>query len=115
MGRQNGGRGLRFLRNRSDATAPNVYLLLYPRPGLASEATRNSQAVERQFAALTELAADLARGGRVYGGGLNKIEPKELAAMELPAWAGQRYGKLRESRPVQLALFTGSGIAGVAR
>jgi hypothetical protein len=67
MGRQNGGRGLSFLRNRSDATAPNVYLLLYPRPVFAAEAKRDAGAIDRLFAALTEVAVDLMRGGRVYG------------------------------------------------
>jgi hypothetical protein len=114
MGRQNGGRGLRFLRNRSDATAPNVYLLLYPRPALAAQAKRDASAVDRLFAALTEAAADLTRGGRVYGGGLNKIEPKELEAIELPRWAEERYGHRRRPQPVQLDLFAASAPAGPA-
>jgi hypothetical protein len=106
MGRQNGGRGLRFLRNRSDATAPNVYLLLYPRPVLAAEAKRDPGAIDQLFAALAEVAEDLTRGGRVYGGGLNKIEPKELEAIELPGWARERYGHIRERQPVQRDLRT---------
>ena len=72
---------LRFIRNKSQATAPNVYLLLYPRreaAGCCSE-----EAVDRLFDALNQITAGLARSGRVYGGGLHKMEPKELA--NLPA------------------------------
>jgi hypothetical protein len=84
MGRQNGGRAIRFIRNRSDATAPNVYLLLYPKARLASACRRDPLLMERVFGALTGVEEGLHAGGRVYGGGLNNIEPKELAAVELP-------------------------------
>jgi predicted RNA methylase len=95
MGRQNGGgRALRFIRNRSAATAPNVYLLLYPRPAFQDVLRADPDALDRVFEALTEAAGRLANGGRVYGGGLNKIEPKESAAVELPAWVRQVYGAL---------------------
>jgi hypothetical protein len=84
MGRQNGGRAIRFIRNRSEATAPNVYLLLYPRPVLVDACRGDSLAIERVFDALKEVEDGLHGGGRVYGGGLNKIEPRELAAVEMP-------------------------------
>jgi hypothetical protein len=103
MGRQNGGgRAIRFLRNRSEATAPNVYLLLYPRPPLAVACRDDPKAIDLLFAALGEIAHGLADGGRVYGGGLNKIEPKELAAMILPGSMRERYGHLRQGGTHQL-------------
>jgi hypothetical protein len=86
MGRQKGGRAIRFLRNRSAATAPNVYLLLYPRPELEPALRAQPDLIDRLFEALQESAFRLAPGGRVYGGGLNKIEPRELQAIELPEW-----------------------------
>jgi hypothetical protein len=105
MGRQNGGRAIRFLRNRSDATAPNVYLVLYPKPPLAAEARRNPAAIGELFRALTEVADELAHGGRVYGGGLMKMEPKELEAIALPGWARERLRHLRIERTHQSGLF----------
>lgn len=98
MGRQNGGRALRFLRNKSAATAPNVYLLLYPKPRLAAILKTDPVVMERVFEALTESAALLVRCGRVYGGGLNKIEPKELEAVHLPRWLDEQYPELAEFR-----------------
>jgi hypothetical protein len=73
---------LRFVRNRSEAVVSNVYLQLTPRPGLSlSEAMLD--AVWRHLASLD--AAELARAGRVYGGGLVKLEPRELLELPLPA------------------------------
>jgi hypothetical protein len=94
LGRQRGGRSLRFLRNRSEATAPNVYLMLYPQGVFATLVRRVPAALDRAFEALTEATTDLSAGGRVYGGGLNKIEPKELEAIELPESFASRYAGL---------------------
>jgi len=62
------------------ATAPNVYLMLYPKPSLAVELTRNPQLLRSIWTALNQLPPQaLISEGRVYGGGLHKIEPAELA------------------------------------
>ncbi len=94
LGRQRGGRSLRFIRNRSAATAPNVYLMLYPKCEFASLVQRDPAVLDRAFEALTEATTELSAGGRVYGGGLNKIEPKELEAIELPESFANRYAGL---------------------
>ena len=82
MGRQIPGRRrpFRFILNRTMATAPNVYLMLYPKPSLAVELTRNPQLLRSIWTALNQLPPQaLISEGRVYGGGLHKIEPAELA------------------------------------
>ncbi len=96
MGRNNGGRALRFIRNKSGATAQNVYLVLYPKPCLASILRTDPEAIERVFDALGEVSKNLAQGGRVYGGGLYKIEPKELERVNLPQWLEHEYPTLVE-------------------
>ncbi len=82
MGRQGTSNGgpFRFILNHSKATASNVYLMLYPRPTLA-EAVRNSPDVlKRVWQTLRSIPIQtLINEGRVYGGGLHKIEPNELA------------------------------------
>lgn len=77
------GRIFRFIRNYSQATAVNVYLLLYPKPALTKAARKDPAVLDRIFAHL-QAVPDLECLGRVYGGGLNKLEPKELGALELP-------------------------------
>src|SRR5882724_6343845 len=62
MGRQNGGRAIRFLRNKSTAMAPNVYLLLYPRPELQCVLQARPDLLERLFEALEEGACKLVHG-----------------------------------------------------
>ncbi|HVB57099.1 MAG TPA: hypothetical protein VNE63_11805 [Candidatus Acidoferrales bacterium] len=81
MGRSANGKGpFRFVWNRSQATAHNVYLLLYPKNSL-HEALRHHPELEGDvFRALQEIkSTEIASEGRVYGGGLHKVEPKELA------------------------------------
>jgi hypothetical protein len=75
----------------------------YPRPRLAAACRKEPEILDRLFAALCEIAAGLAHGGRSYGGGLYKIEPRELAAMEFPDCVQQHdYLRVAEARPLDL-------------
>ena len=87
MGRSAVGRGtgkrdqpFRFILNHSRATAANVYLLLYPKTHVI-DAIRSRPALARDlWLAFREWTAEvLIHEGRVYGGGLYKMEPRELA------------------------------------
>ena len=70
----------RFILNRSKATAANVYLLLYPKPALAKALTSNPDLGQQIWEFLNGIDAAILIGeGRVYGGGLYKMEPRELA------------------------------------
>lgn len=85
MGRGNGGRPFRFILNRSKAIAANVYLMLYPKAPMVRAMATDSTVIERVWQFLNGLdAAALIREGRVYGGGLFKLEPTELAAVVVP-------------------------------
>jgi len=78
------GKPFRFIRNRSRATVTNSYLGLYPTPQFSAIVTDEGAALDCVWQALTEISGDtLADSGREYGGGLRKIEPKELT--RLPA------------------------------
>ena len=81
MGRsRNGKHPFRFIWNRSQATAHNVYLMLYPKGQLRSALKRRPELEQRVFEALKRITpAQVLSGGRVYGGGLHKVEPNELA------------------------------------
>jgi hypothetical protein len=81
MGRTGyGGRSpFRFIWNQSQATAANVYLLLYPRGSLKTVLHGNPRMDAEVFAALQQTTSAMFLGeSRVYGGGLYKLEPREL-------------------------------------
>lgn len=81
MGRRVAGRegAFRFILNHSKATAANVYLLLYPKPILRKELERNPDLLRAVWEALNRISPEQVMGeGRVYGGGLHKMEPREL-------------------------------------
>jgi len=80
MGRNLETRGaFRFFWNRSKALAPNVYLLLYPKPVLEDILRDHREMSAQIFRQLQRIDIwALLREGRTYGGALHKIEPKEL-------------------------------------
>lgn len=83
MGRsRKGAKPFRFILNHSNATACNTYLMLYPKPKMAKvfDADPNAKRIAWEFLNAIE-TDDLLGHGRVYGGGLHKLEPKELRGM----------------------------------
>lgn len=80
MGRsRKGAKPFRFILNHSKATACNVFLLLYPKAALAHAAGANQEVMRTVWEYLNAIDTDeLLEHGRVYGGGLHKLEPKEL-------------------------------------
>lgn len=103
MGR--GERPFRFILNHSQATAPNVYLMLYPKPPLQQQIQNNPALLRNIWTILCQLQpADLIRQGRVYGGGLYKLEPKELGRASLDGY-DHNLAEIVAPRPIQLSLF----------
>jgi len=92
MGRASGKSDtpIRFYLNLSDALVTNVYLHLYPRSALMRLLAGNRERMMELLSALNRISmADIVQNGRSYGGGLHKVEPKELVAMPLlqpPDW-----------------------------
>ena len=81
-------RPFRFILNSSRATAANVYLAMYPTPLLARLIACDAGLLRRIWNMLNEITLDHLLGeGRVYGGGLHKLEPKELANVPVPGIA----------------------------
>ena len=70
----------RFIWNQSRAIAANVYLLLYPKGPLKLAFEDDSTVAADVFSVLQRITSDMFLDeSRVYGGGLYKLEPKELA------------------------------------
>lgn len=81
MNRQNlsDKRVFRFILNHSNAIAANVYLILYPVPVLEKAINKDPILIDVIWNYLKGISShSLTREGRVYGGGLFKIEPGEL-------------------------------------
>jgi predicted RNA methylase len=98
LGRGNvkSGKPFRFILNQSRATATNVYLALYPKKALARALESNPDYARQIWGILDRICPrDMLAEGRVYGGGLHKLEPKELAnvpALELAEFiSGERF------------------------
>ncbi len=82
MGRQITGdkSPFRFILNHSKAIAANVYLMMYPKPTLEKLLKDRPDLRQAIWQALQTISSEVLIGeGRVYGGGLYKLEPKELA------------------------------------
>ncbi len=70
----------RFIFNNSKAIATNSYLMLYPKENLRHFLSMDSSNAVLVWNALKQInILDFADEQRIYGGGLKKIEPRELA------------------------------------
>ena len=81
IGRSNkeGGSPFRFISNKSEAVVSNSYLILYPKPNLEKAIRKNPSLYESVLYALNSITSkSMTDEGRVYGGGMQKLEPKEL-------------------------------------
>ncbi len=104
------GRPFRFILNHSRATAANVYLMLYPKEPVARALAERPELKRRIWQLLNAICPSAMLGeGRVYGGGLHKLEPKELGNVPSTALANlvgvpakpsqRRQGDLFETAP----------------
>ena len=95
----------RFILNKSQATAANVYLMLYPKATLRNALESKPELAEVVWNFLNSIPSETLLGeGRVYGGGLYKMEPKELA--NVPANAIAEFLPDEQNRPSsQAGLF----------
>jgi hypothetical protein len=61
------------------ATATNVYLMLYPKPALANVLLEKPELLKEVWQESDRISDETLMGeGRVYRGGLHKLEPREL-------------------------------------
>lgn len=82
------GRPFRFILNHSQATVANVYLAMYPTEALARAVEQTPELMRKAWQILNQITPEkLLSEGRVYGGGLHKLEPKELANVPVPELA----------------------------
>ena len=82
------GRPFRFILNNSRATAANVYLMLYPSRPLHQALVARPELRRQIWKFLNQICPKAMIGeGRVYGGGLHKLEPKELGNVPAEAVA----------------------------
>jgi adenine-specific DNA-methyltransferase len=79
--------------------------MLYPQNSLAAMLRRHPDRVEAVHALLGQVTGHELRGeGRVYGGGLNKIEPSELARISAASFV-ELWPEIRSDVQPQGKLF----------
>ena len=72
----------RFFWNKSKAVATNAYLLMYPKGELAKALEKDTTLYQRALRSLEEISPQVvSEAGRIYGGGMQKLEPSELGSI----------------------------------
>jgi hypothetical protein len=98
-------RPFRFIWNRSQAIANNLYLMLYPQNQFAAMLRQHPERTEAVYTFLSRITGHELRGeGRVYGGGLNKIEPRELARISATHMV-ELWPEIALNKPLQTEMF----------
>lgn len=108
MARKRGsnGKAFRFILNHSNATAANVYLLMYPKPELLEAFEHQPHLRDDVWLWLQQLESEaLTNEARIYGGGLHKLEPKELGNVKAERLASI-VGQLPRPSSPQFTLLT---------
>lgn len=82
MGRGNNS-PFRFILNESEAIATNSYLMIYPTEHFNKSYGLSKESLSKAWLYLNRNSVKLLEEGRIYGGGLQKIEPKELLNVDL--------------------------------
>lgn len=97
----------RFILNHSKATAANVYLLMYAKKELSEALHRKPELARQIWTWLKAIPPSVVLGeGRVYGGGLHKVEPRELG--NVPADSVVKRLNINVKKAVQLEFFAKS-------
>ena len=114
MGRGNGtGAPVRFILNDSDAIATNSFLMLYPKAALDTLVQKDPGAWESVWTLLRSIPAqEFRRAGRCYGGGLQKMEPRELGDLDVSSlanWMHSQSPTYSNRQPEQLLLAMEAG------
>ena len=87
MGRErhNSKQSFRFILNHSDATYTNCYLALYPKDNMKSFLLERPEMKQSIWSVMNQIDPQhFIDEGRVYGGGLRKLEPAELMSIPVP-------------------------------
>ena len=88
---------VRFVLNDTQAIASNSFLMMYPKSDLARVLQEDPSLAETVWTFLATIPRDaIVSAGRSYGGGLQKVEPRELANVpceELHSWMMTRVDK----------------------
>lgn len=106
----------RFIHNRSAAIGTNLYLMLYPINSLATMLREYPSRAVHVHELLGQVTGYELRGeGRVYGGGLHKIEPSELGRISAVPFV-QRWPELVVRAPLgeTASLFSAQRIVGLS-
>ena len=101
---------VRFILNESKAIVSNSFLMLYPKGQLLDIVESNRSCAKEVWSLLLKIPPSaIFTAGRTYGGGLQKVEPNELASIPCHAlyqWLHHHVGIVhREESTGQLKLF----------